>query len=38
MIFAAIRQAEPWTAGSVIAALVLLGGGLYFFWRQVRKP
>jgi hypothetical protein len=38
MIYAAIREAEPWTPGSVIAGLVLLAGALYWFWWELRKP
>ncbi|HSL24865.1 MAG TPA: LPXTG cell wall anchor domain-containing protein [Acidimicrobiia bacterium] len=38
MLVAVIRQAEQWNPGSVLAGLLLLGGALYWFWRQLRKP
>jgi hypothetical protein len=38
MIYATIRQAEPWTPLSVLAGLLLLAGGLYWFWRAMKKP
>jgi hypothetical protein len=38
MILAVIREAEGWNAGSIAAGLLLLGGALYWFWRELRKP
>ncbi|HJU81085.1 MAG TPA: hypothetical protein VJ796_04985 [Acidimicrobiia bacterium] len=33
-----IRQAEPWNAFSVLAALLLFAGIGYLVWRRVRRP
>ena len=33
-----IRQAEPWNAFSVLAALVLVGAVVYLIWRRARRP
>ena len=38
MIYAAIREAEPWTPFSVIAGFLLLAAFGYFLWRQMKKP
>ncbi|MGH8925158.1 MAG: hypothetical protein ACRDWA_11055 [Acidimicrobiia bacterium] len=33
-----IRQAEPWNAFSILAALALLVAVIYLVWRRVRRP
>lgn len=38
MIYAAIREAEPWTPFSVIAGLLMVAGICYFIWREMQKP
>ena len=38
MIYAAIREAEPWTPFSVIAAILMLAAICYFVWREMQKP
>ena len=38
MIYAAIREAEPWTPFSVIAGILMLAAICYFVWREMQKP
>ena len=38
MIYSAIREAEPWTAFSVTAGLLILAGLGYLLWREMKKP
>lgn len=33
-----IRQAEPWNAFSVLAALVMVAAVGYLIWRRARRP